>query len=324
MTYPVRILSCVGILALAASTAVAQAERTPIGFSLVGLWSGMYHEDELERTDPGPEPGDYTGFPINDAARYHADSWHPDVTFALEHQCIPHPAPYSMRGPANLSIHATLDPGNGRLLAYVIDGTFGGASRTIWMDGRPHPSKFAAHTWAGFSTGTWEGDTLKVVTTHIKAGYLRRNGITYTDQATYTEFFDLHDKYLTVTTLTYDPVYLTEPLLRTESFVWNPYQQLAAPAGYGAACQPQPELPRPYGWVPHNLPGTVEVGRDFSIEYGVPFEATRGGAETMFPEYRKKIKTMTIPHPSVFENKFAREHPDAQASKDAAKKEPGQ
>ncbi len=52
-----------------------------------------------------------------------------------------------MRGPANLSIHADIDASTGRLLAYVIDGTFGGASRTIWMDGRPHPSKFAAHTW---------------------------------------------------------------------------------------------------------------------------------------------------------------------------------
>ena len=102
------------------------------------------------------------------------------------------------------------------------------------MDGRPHPSKFAAHTWGGFSTGTWEGDTLKVVTTHIKAGYLRRNGITFNDTATLTEFFDLHDKYLTVTTLAYDPIYLTEPLLRTESFVWNPYQPLAPPHAYGA------------------------------------------------------------------------------------------
>ena len=54
--------------------------------------------------------------------------------------------------------------------------------RTFWMDGRPHPSQFAAHTWSGFSTGAWEGDTLRIETTHIKAGYLRRNGIAFSDQ----------------------------------------------------------------------------------------------------------------------------------------------
>src|SRR3984957_13505197 len=196
-----RIGALLGIFVLISVPAFAQRGEAPTGFSLVGLWSGMYHEDELERTDPGPPPGDYTGIPINDAARYHADSWDADLVSVMEHQCIPHNAIYSMRGPANLNVHAELDSSTGRLLAYVIDGTFGGATRTIWMDGRPHPTKYAAHTWGGFSTVAWEGDTLKVVTTHIKAGYLRRNGITFNDTATLTEFFDLHDKYLTVTTL---------------------------------------------------------------------------------------------------------------------------
>jgi len=306
-----------GVISLASLPAFAQGG--PTGFNLAGLWSGMYHEDELERTDPGPPPGDYTGFPINEAALYHADSWHADLVSVMEHQCIPHNAIYSMRGPANLSIHAEIDSSTGRLLAYIIDGTFGGASRTIWMDSRPHPSKFAAHTWAGFSTGTWEGDTLKVLTTHIKAGYLRRNGITYNDTATLTEFFDLHDKYLTVTTLTYDPIYLTEPLLRTESFVWNPYQPMGPPHAYGATCQPAPEIPRPYGWVPHHLPGTNTVVTGFSEAYGIPFVATRGGAETIYPEYRKKLKTMTIPPQQTFLNKFAREHEGTEAAKGPAK-----
>jgi hypothetical protein len=134
-----------------------------------------------------------------------------------------------------------------------------------------------------------------------------------------TEFFDLHDKYLTVTTLTYDPIYLTEPLLRTESFVWNPYQPLAPPHGYGATCQPAPEIPRPYGWVPHHLPWANTVVTGFSDAYGVPFDATRGGAETMYPEYRKKLKTMTIPPQRIFITKFAQEHAGADAQKDPAK-----
>jgi hypothetical protein len=175
------------------------------------------------------------------------------------------------------------------------------------MDGREHPSQFAPHTWAGFSTGAWEGDTLRIETTHIKAGYLRRNGIAFSDEATLTEFFDLHDKYLTLTTVTEDPVYLTEPLVRTESWVWNPYQAFAPIAGYGS-CLPVTEIPRPYGWVPHHLPGTNTVLREFSEEYGVPYEASRGGPETMYPEYRKKLKQMAIPHPKVFEVQFEQEH----------------
>jgi hypothetical protein len=312
-----RIAAFLGIALLGSVPAFAQGGG--VGFVLVGQWSGMYHEDELERTDPGPPPGDYTGFPINEAARLRADSWDGDLVSVLEHQCIPHPAPYSMRGPANLSIHALTDPSNNKLLAYVIDGTFGGATRTIWMDGRPHPGKFDAWTWGGFSTGTWEGDTLKVVTTHIKPGYLRRNGIVYSEKVSYTEFFDLHDKYLVVTTVTDDPVYLTEPLLRTETFQWNPYQGIGNPAAYGASCQPQPEIDHAYGWVPHHLPGTNEVVREYSTQYGIPFEATRGGAETMYPEYRKKLKTMVIPHPQTFETKFAREHPADSSKKEAGK-----
>ncbi len=48
--------------------------------------------------------------------------------------------------------------------------------------------------------------------------------------------------------------------------------------------------------------------REFSEEYGVPFEASRGGAETMYPEYRKKLKQMAIPHAKVFEVQFEQEH----------------
>jgi hypothetical protein len=280
--------------------------QTRVGFNLTGMWTAMYHEDELERTDPGSSAGDYLGMPINDDARLRADTWDADLVSVLEHQCIPHSAVYAMRAPSALKISTVDDPASGQIVAFIVDGTYTGP-RTIWMDGRPHPSEFAAHTWSGFSTGAWEGDTLRVETTHLKAGYLRRNGVMFSDQAVLTEFFDLHDKYLTLTSVAEDPVYLTEPLVRSESWVWNPYQVFQPIAGYGA-CLPHPEIPRPPGWVPHHLPGTNTVIREFPDEYGVPFEATRGGAETMYPEYQKKLKQMTIPRAKVFEAKFAREH----------------
>lgn len=293
-------------ISIALCLPLAAAAQTRVGFNMTGMWTAMYHEDELERTDPGSPAGDYLGMPINDEARLRADTWDADLVSVLEHQCIPHSAIYAMRAPSNLKISTIDDPASGQIVAFIVDGTYTGP-RTIWMDGRPHPSEFAAHTWSGFSTGAWEGDTLRVETTHLKAGYLRRNGVMFSDQAVLTEFFDLHDKYLTLTSIVEDPVYLTEPLVRSESWVWNPYQVFQPIAGYGA-CLPHPEIPRPPGWVPHHLPGTNTVIHEFPDQYGVPFEATRGGAETMYPEYQKKLKQMTIPKAKVFEAKFAREH----------------
>jgi hypothetical protein len=110
-----------------------------------------------------------------------------------------------------------------------------------------------------------------------------------------------------LTSIVEDPVYLAEPLVRTETWVWDPFMVFRPVADFGA-CLPHPELPRPFGWVPHYLPGSNPVLTEFSEQYGIPFEATRGGAETMYPEYRKKIKQMVIPRPKIFESKFAREH----------------
>jgi hypothetical protein len=296
----------VPVLVIAAVWCAPLLAQGGAGFNLSGMWTAMYHEDELERTDPGSPVGDYLGIPINDEDRLRADTWDGDLVSVLQHQCIPHSAIYAMRAPTGLKISTVNDPASGRIMAFIIDGTYTGP-RTIWMDGRSHPSQFAPHTWAGFSTGSWEGDTLRVETTHIKAGYLRRNGIVFSDEATLTEFLDLHDKYLTLTSVARDPVYLTEPLVRTESWVWNPYQVFTPIAGYGQ-CLPSPEIPRPYGWVPHHLPGTNNLIHEFSEEYGVPFDASRGGAETMYPEYREKLKKMMIPHAKVFETQFEQEH----------------
>jgi hypothetical protein len=50
------------------------------------------------------------------------------------------------------------------------------------MDGRQHPPAYMPHTWQGFSTGVWDGNTLVITTTHLKANYLRRNGIPSSDK----------------------------------------------------------------------------------------------------------------------------------------------
>src|SRR6266481_6853688 len=75
----------------------------------VGEWAPRFHEDQPERI-PGPSLGDYLGLPINDALRLRADSWDAGIQSMPERQCIPHPSPYSFRGPANLRVSKETDP----------------------------------------------------------------------------------------------------------------------------------------------------------------------------------------------------------------------
>jgi cyclase len=247
----------------------------------IGEWAPRFHEDQPERI-PGPELGDYLGIPINDASRLRADSWDAGLITMPERQCNPHPSTYSFRGPANLRISKEADPVTQDIVSYTVYGTFGRATRVIWMDQRERPSTNAAHTWAGFSLGKWEGGMLTVETTHLKAGYLRRNGVIHSDLATMTEHFIRHGDHLTVVTLVSDPVYLAEPFIRTTDFVMDLGQHVAA-----TPCDVAVEAVRPKGAVPHHLPGTNSFLNEFAERSKLPFEITRGGAWTTLPEYKR-------------------------------------
>jgi len=248
-----------------------------------GEWAPRFHEDQPERI-PGPDIGDYLGLPINDAARMRGDTWDASLLTLPEHQCKPHPADYGPRGPANLRIWKEVDTESQKLVAYHTHISWQAPERTIYMDGRPHPPEYAAHTWQGFSTGKWDGDMLTVTTTHLKIGWIRRNGIPRSDKATLTEHWVRHGEYLTLISIVTDPVYLTEPFIRTTNWVADPRQNIAP-----YPCESVTEVVRPAGVVPHHLPGTNTFLGEFPSKYGLPAEATRGGAETMYPEYRQKI-----------------------------------
>jgi cyclase len=272
---PCRAAAAGALLALSLP-ALAQVDFT-------GEWAPRYFEDQPERI-PGPELGDYLGIPINDALRLRADSWDADLQTMPERQCIPHPATYSFRGPANLRVSKEVDPVTQDVVSYTIYGTFGRATRVIWMDDRPRPSANAAHTWAGFSLGRWQGNILTVETTHLKAGYLRRNGVVHSDLATMTEHFIRHGDVLTIMTMVRDPVYLTEPFVRTTDFVLDLSQHVPA-----TPCDPTIEAVRPKGAVPHHLPGTNTFLTEFAARHHLPQSAARGGAQTMYPEYRFQL-----------------------------------
>jgi hypothetical protein len=119
-----------------------------------GNWTALYHEDQPHRI-PGPELGDYTGIPLNDAGRLKADSWDASILTLREHQAKPHPSTYSLRGPANIRITRELDPVTQEAIGYELFGTFGQATRLIWLDGRPHPPEHAAHTRAAGTATAW-------------------------------------------------------------------------------------------------------------------------------------------------------------------------
>jgi hypothetical protein len=275
---------CIAFAFIAAPTAAL----AQIDFS--GEWAPLYHEDSPERL-PGPELADYLELPINDAARMRADSWEADrISVVLEYQCRPHASDYGLRGLGNIRIWQEVEPSTQRVAAVKMHFLAYDSERTIWMDGRPHPGEYAPHTWQGFSTGVWEGNMLTITTTHLKTNYMRRNGVPRSEKATLTEHWTRHGDWLTIVSVIEDPVFLTEPLVRSDNWFLDPGQAIGI---FG--CEPAPEVPAPEGTVPNWLPGTNPNLHEFANWYGLPFEATRGGAETMYPEYRSKLRDYKPP-----------------------------
>jgi hypothetical protein len=256
---------------------------------LTGNWATRLYQDWQDRF-LGPDGGDFTGLPLNDDGRAKALSYSTTALSMPERQCLFYPPHYTELGPFNLKFWTEADPLTGNTIAWVMNGWTDRAMRTIWMDGRPHPSKNAVHTNGGFSTGRWEGTTLVVTTTHMKAGYLRRNGVPASDELTMVEYISRHGDTLTIFAVMNDPVYLSEPYVITHIWQLDPALQ-GTP--FGGTCVPVVEvvgIGSDGGVVPHYLPGTNPYIGELTQHYGVPAEAALGGAETLYPEYRKKIQ----------------------------------
>jgi len=286
-----RLVRNLGFLLMAITLAGGRASAQT-DFS--GEWAGTLHEDVPHRNDAlggGPEIGDYTGLPINEAARLRAEAWDASINSLREHQTIVAPAAYWARGGGNMRISKVTDENTERLIAFKIyrAGAGGSTTRMIWMDGRHHPPDYVAHTWMGFSTGRWEGQMLTVETTHMKAGWIQRNGVPASDRASLIEHIVRHGDYLTIVTVVDDPVYLEEPLMRSTSWVAAPAQQILAVPN-----EIVDEIANGRdGFVPHRLPGANDQLRLFADRLGLPIEASRGGRETTYPEYQLTIKELT-------------------------------
>ncbi len=249
-------------------------------FDITGSWAARNHEflsgDGL--------PVDFTGIPLNEEGRTRALSYSESQLSMVERQCQGWPAFYFVQGPFGLRIWSDSDPLKGNVISYTIGAWEDRAPLTIWMDGRPHPSSYAEHTRAGFTTGVWEGNTLVARTTHMKAGFLRKTGAPSSDEATLITRFYRHGDILTVLAIIEDPIYLAEPWILSRSFQLSttPLSPTGPPCvttyegGTGTTA-------------PHYVPEKNPFVDEMTRKYGVPRDAAVGAPETLYPEYRKKL-----------------------------------
>lgn len=238
--------------ALAASISIPA--RAQVDFT--GFWQRIRHE--WEQPAGGPEIGDYSLYPLNEEALSRAQAYDPAIDEVQQiRQCWPHSIGYAMFSLAPMQIWHEKD----RIVFRVMGNE---AIRYVWMDGRTHPPEYALHTWYGFSTGEWEGDTLVVTTTHVKEGHVRRNGVPHSDRMTVTEYFTRHGPdLLTLVAVFDDPVYMTEPLVRHMSFRYDPNGVMPE-----YPCEER-ELVELGGaqLIPHFLPGENPFLENSSVNY---------------------------------------------------------
>jgi len=250
-----------------------------------GEWTEIPHEIGFTA-----ELYDYSGLPVNAAGRMRFDTGDISDWSIPEFVCRPHPGVYNWFYGGGNRITKEIDPVTRELTAYHVQ-FFRAPDRPIYMDGRPHPPEWAPHTWAGFSTGKFDGNTLVITTTHLKESYIRANTALFSEKSTVTEYIVLDGDIMTVTTLLEDPVYMEEPHLQSISFRRNLHQELPFfPCTVGVENVAE--------GFPHFLPGKNPYVADAAKKRGLPREAVKGGAETLYPEYRQKLKTLMKSLPS--------------------------
>jgi hypothetical protein len=204
--------------------------RTAAPEDVTGYWVSLVTEDWRYRMVT-PAKGDYDGVPLNGAGRKLADAWDPAKDEAAGNQCRSYGAAAIVRVPGRLHITWQDD------MTLKVEADAGTQTRLFHFAGKPPQS--GDQQWQGYSTASWDhqagggfgppgpGGSLKVVTTKMKAGYLRKNGAPYSADAVVTEYFDAlkepdGEQYLIVKTLVDDPQYLSGQFLTSTHFKKEP------------------------------------------------------------------------------------------------------
>lgn len=284
MRIAMKVLLFVTAMLAASVPAFAQVDLT-------GVWTpNLQDEDAAERLQ-GPSLVEFVGLPINDEARVWGLSYRPSRLSLPEHQCQVHVVEYIHRGPWDIQLWEERDPVTFQLIAIHEHISNYEQDRTIWMDGRPHPSVYAPHTWMGFSTGVWEGTMLTVTTTHVKQGWHRRENIPSSDEVTVIEHYFKHGNVLSHISVTDDPIFLAEPLIKSEEFNY-----VSNPNNFNPfyPCESADEGEFARGAVPSYFAGENPYVAQYAAEHDLPQEATLGGPETMYPEYLARLKSLPV------------------------------
>jgi hypothetical protein len=224
-------LMLAGVIALASPI---QAQRGAAPIDITGYWVSLVTNEWRWRMLTPPK-GDYATLPINAEARKVADSWDPARDEASGNQCRSYGAAVIMQVPTRL--HITWE--NETTLKIETDA---GTQTRLFHFGPSEPPAGEAG-WQGFSVAEWQvargrgreaqaqppvtrSGTLKVVTTRMRPGYLRKNGVPYSAEAVVTEYFNRASgpggEYLNVLSSVVDPVYLTGPYARSMQFRREP------------------------------------------------------------------------------------------------------
>jgi hypothetical protein len=216
--------------------------KAAAAFDLTGTWVAVVTEDWRWRMVTPPK-NDVASVPLNGEGRKVAASWDLDQDNASGNQCRAFGAAGIMRQPLRVQISwqddqtLKLDTDSGQQTRL-----FRFATPSAAVTNRTSAIGSAERTWQGTSSAEWakqaqsrglgfggrgggaaSGGSLKVVTTNMKAGYLRKNGVPYSEDAVLTEYYNRHSgpgdlEWFTVTTVVEDSKYLAQPFITSSSF----------------------------------------------------------------------------------------------------------
>ena len=209
--------------------AAPRGARQSSPIDLTGYWVSVVTEDWRFRMMTPPK-GDYESVPLTPAARKVADSWDPAKDEAAGEQCRSYGAAAIMRVPGRINITWRDDN------TLKIDTDAGTQTRLFHFADAPPPTE--ERSWQGHSIARWRaaqggregrangptaGGSLSVTTTHMRPGYLRKNGVPYSENAVVTESYNTFkepngDQWLIITTLVQDPQYLNQPFITSTHF----------------------------------------------------------------------------------------------------------
>jgi hypothetical protein len=227
------------------------APRAAAPIDITGYWVSLVTEDWLYRMVT-PAKGDTASVPVNNQGKQAAAAWDPAKDEAAGEQCKAYGAAAIVRVPGRMHIEWQDDN------TLKIDFDAGTQTRLLHFDGKPPASGDAGYQ--GYSVASWEGlgrggrgvfglpgggagltggpeaakgpqpvrpGSLHVVTTHMKPGYLRKNGVPYSANTVLTENIDKvtepdGETLLIVSTIVDDPQYLTQQFLTSTHFKKEP------------------------------------------------------------------------------------------------------